>query len=189
MTLTPSKFSVFRTGEKAPEFELKGVDGKTYSLSEFKGTKAVLIIFMCNHCPYVTPKIPYFIELQEKYVSQGLQVIGISSNDPEYEPFDSFENMKEIAIQKKFNFPYLYDETQDVALAFGAECTPDPFLLDKELRLAYHGRFDNAHGEPHSKAKTSEMETAIKQLLENKKITVPALPSMGCNIKWKPGKH
>src|SRR5262249_8704806 len=132
---------------------------------------------------YVQPKFPYFVELQKKY--KDLQVIGISANDASKYPEDSFVKMAEYARNNGFNFPYLYDETQQVARSYGAECTPDPFLFDSSLKLAYHGRFDDAHGKPHGQGKTAEMEDAIKQLLEGKEITVESLPSMGCNIKWK----
>ncbi|MBU0590920.1 thioredoxin family protein [Candidatus Micrarchaeota archaeon] len=183
--LTPSNDKVLCNGSVAPEFELPGVDGKTYSLAEFKGKKAILIIFMCNHCPYVVPKMPYFVELQEKYGKDGLQIIALNSNDAENYPEDSFEKMKEWADKEKFNFPYLYDETQQVATRYGATCTPDPFLFNKEMKLEYHGRFDDTHGKSHSEAKTSEMEDAIKQLLKGNEVIIQQIPSMGCNIKWK----
>ena len=186
MTLTPSSYKVLNQGDRAPEFsELIGVDGKEYSLSNFKGNKALLIIFMCNHCPYVYPKFDYFVELQEKYKEQGLQVVGINCNDPVNYPKDDFEHMQEVAAEHKFNFIYLIDETQDSARNYGAVCTPDPFLFNSEMKLAYHGRFDNAHGKSHDEGETSEMEDAIKQVLSGQEVTVEFLPSLGCNIKLK----
>ena len=185
MVLTASSYKVLNRGTPAPDFNLLGTDGRAYSLSNFKGKKLLLVIFMCNHCPYVQPKMDYFVELQTRYGAQGLQVVGINSNDVSKYPDDSLENMKRWAKEKKFNFPYLFDETQEVARAYGAECTPDPFLFDGSLTLAYHGRFDDAHGKSHSAAKSSEMEEAIKQMLEGKEITVETMPSMGRNIKWK----
>jgi peroxiredoxin len=185
MTLTPSSYKLLVKGSKAPDFNLPGIDGKEYSLKDFKGKKAVLIIFMCNHCPYVVPKMDYLVELQDRYGPAGLQIVGINSNDAVNYPEDSFEKMKEYAERYGFNFPYLFDETQKIAKAYGAECTPDPFLFDGEMKLKYHGRFDDAHGKPHADGKTSEMEDAIKQVLEGKEVTVETLPSMGCNIKWK----
>lgn len=182
MTLTYSSYSRLGRGDSAPGFILPGTDGKSHSLSDFSG-RPVLVIFMCNHCPYVVPKFGYFIELQKKYPE--LQVIGINSNDAKNYPEDSFEKMKEYSEKYSFNFIYLFDESQETAKAYGAECTPDPFLLDAGLKLAYHGRFDDAHGKKHGKGKTSEMEDAIRQLLEGKEITVQSLPSCGCNIKWK----
>ncbi len=185
MTLTYSSYKVLAKGSRAPDFSLKATDGKTYGLADFKGKKAILVIFMCNHCPYVVPKMDYFVELQERYEDEGLQVIAINSNDTVNYPEDSFDKMKEYAERYGFNFPYLFDETQETAKAYGAECTPDPFLLDSDLKLIYHGRFDDAHGKAHQKGKTSEMEDAIKQLIAGQEVTVESLPSCGCNIKWK----
>ncbi|MBD3209923.1 redoxin family protein [Candidatus Micrarchaeota archaeon] len=185
MTLTPSSYKVLGKDGKAPDFSLPGTDGKQYSLEDFKGKKALLVIFMCNHCPYVRPKMDYFVELQEKYGPEGLRVVGINSNNAEEYPEDSFEKMKEYAEKNNFNFPYLYDGSQEVARAYGAECTPDPFLFDGDFRLKYHGRFDDAHGEPHSKGTSSEMENAIRDVLAGREVGVESLPSMGCSIKWK----
>jgi len=185
MVLTASSYKVLSKGSTAPDFRLVGVDGKEYTLSGFGGKKALLVIFMCNHCPYVQPKMDYFAELQKRYGPKGLQVVGINPNDSSKYPEDSLENMKKWAREKKFNFPYLHDETQDTARKYGAVCTPDPFLFDSQMRMAYHGRFDDAHGKPHGMGKTSEMEDAIKQVLEGREVTVETLPSMGCSIKWK----
>ena len=182
MTLTASSYKVLTKGDAAPDFRLPGTDGKEHSLEEFKG-KALLVIFMCNHCPYVVPKFSYFVELQKKY--PDLQLVAINSNDAANYPEDSMEKMKEYAEREGFNFPYLFDESQEVAKSYGAECTPDPYLFDSGHKLRYHGRFDDAHGQAHSDGKTSEMEDAIKQLLAGEEVTVQSLPSMGCNIKWK----
>ncbi len=182
MVLTPSA-DTLKKGSKAPDFNLMGVDGAEHQLSEFSGKKALLVIFMCNHCPYVIPKMGYFVELQERYPE--LQIVAVNSNDPTNYPDDSFESMKKVAEEKGFSFPYLFDETQEVAKAYGATCTPDPFLFDGNMELAYHGRFDDAHGKPHGEGKTSEMEDAIKQLLAGEDVTVPTEPSLGCSIKWK----
>jgi len=185
MTLTPSSYKLLHKESQAPDFSLEGIDGRTYSLGDFKGKKALLIVFMCNHCPYVVPKFGYLVGLQERYGPGGLQIVGINSNDAERYPEDSFEKMKEYAKEHGFNFPYLFDETQEVAKAYGAECTPDPFHYDSEMRLRYHGRFDDAHGKSHEHGSTSEMEDAIKQVLAGEEVTVETLPSMGCNIKWR----
>ena len=183
--LTPSSYKVLHKGSEAPDFRLKGSDGKEYSLSGFKGKKAVLLVFMCNHCPYVQPKMPYFAELQRRYGPGGLQVIGINSNDYFNYPEDSPAKMKEYAERFGFGFPYLVDETQQVAKAYGAVCTPDPFLFDGGLKLAYHGRLDDAHGKPHEEGKTAEIEEAIRQLLAGEEVSVEPIPSMGCSIKWR----
>ncbi len=181
MTLTYSSYRKLGRGADAPQFILPGVDGKKHKLTDFE--KPVLIIFMCNHCPYVVPKFDYFSELADKYPE--IAVIGINSNDAKNYPEDSFEKMREYADKHNFKFTYLFDESQEVAKAYGAECTPDPFLFDKEHKLVYHGRFDDAHGKGHYEGNTSEMEDAIQQMLKADDITVETLPSCGCNIKWK----
>lgn len=185
MVVTPSNYSVLKKGDKAPSFSLLGIDEKQYSLPKEKEKKAVLVVFMCNHCPYVKPKMPFLKLLYDTYEKKGLAMYGINSNDTKAYSEDNFENMKKIAKQQGFNFPYLIDETQEIAKAYGAACTPDPFLFDSELRLIYHGRIDNAHMQPHEKATTNELEEAIKQLVEGKNIIVKEEPSIGCNIKWK----
>ncbi|MBI5223848.1 thioredoxin family protein [Candidatus Micrarchaeota archaeon] len=185
MVLTSSSYTVLSRGSIAPNFSLKGIDGNSYSLSDFASKKAILVIFMCNHCPYVQPKMDYFVDLQSRYGPSGLQIIGINSNDAEKYPEDNFEKMKEYAKKYGFNFPYLFDQTQQVAKSYGAVCTPDPFLLDSKHIVQYHGRFDDAHGKSHSKATTSEMEDALNAVLSASQVSVPSLPSMGCNIKWK----
>jgi len=185
MSLTPSNYSILKKGSLAPTFSLKGIDEKNHSLEEWKEKKALLIIFMCNHCPYVVPKVSKLAELQERYGAKGLQIVGINSNETEDYPEDSFENMKKFAQQKNMNFPYLIDETQETAKAFGAACTPDPFLFDSGQKLVYHGRIDDAHGQAHGKGSTNELEAAIQELLEKGSVSVKEEPSMGCNVKWK----
>lgn len=183
MVLLQSEYKKLKRGDPAPDFKLKGIDGRMYPLGDMN-KPALLIIFMCNHCPYVKPKMHYFKQLQARYGDNGLQIVGINSNDPADYPEDSWEGMKKTAMEEGFNFLYLVDETQEVAKAYGAVCTPDPFLFNEQRRLVYHGRFDNAHKLPHERATTQEMEDAIKQLLAGEKIEVPTLPSMGCSIKW-----
>lgn len=169
--------------EKPPGFVLKGIDEKTYSLDEFKG-KPLLVVFMCNHCPYVKHKITAITALDREFRDRGLQIVGINSNDPEAYPEDSEQEMRKFADQRDIEFPYLIDETQSVARKWGATCTPDPFLLDANLRLAYHGRIDDAQ-EPGTIPTTQEMKIAITQLLEGKPVEVEEKPSIGCSIKWK----
>jgi peroxiredoxin len=168
-------------GQKAPNFNLKGVDGKAYSLEDLYA-KATLIVFMCNHCPYVHARLDDVIALQEKFKG-NLQVVGINSNDPNYEG-EGFENMVRFAKERSMNFPYLFDETQNVARAFGAVCTPDPFLLDSEKKLVFHGRINDAM-EPEQKPRTPVMEINVKKLLNGEKIEKTFDPSIGCSIKWK----
>lgn len=185
MVLTFSSYKKLQKGAAAPSFSLKGIDERTHKLEELKGKEATLIIFMCNHCPYVVPKFQYTVELGKRYRDRGLSIIGINSNDTDTYPEDNFEKMKEYAQKHGFNFVYLIDETQQVAKEYGAECTPDPFLFDKNLKLVYHGRFDDAHRKTHEEGTTAEMENAIKETLEGKAVSISSLPSCGCNIKWK----
>ncbi len=185
MALTYSSYKALHAGGNSPDFSLPGIDGKTHSLRDFRKAKALLIVFMCNHCPFVQPKVGKLVQLREKYAKKGLVVVGINANDPLQYPDDSFENMKLFAKEKGINFPYLFDGTQETPKKFGAVCTPDPFLFDAGQKLAYHGRIDDAHKQEHSFAKTNELEEAIQQLLSGKEVKVQVLPSMGCNIKWK----
>jgi len=181
MVLLESSYSKLQKGDTAPDFSLKATDGKTYTLDSFKG-KALLIIFMCNHCPYVQVKFKNIVELQEKF-KEGVVVIGINANDSTTHPEDSFEKMKEYYEKEGFNFIYLQDETQETAKDYGAVCTPDPFLFDKDRKLVYHGRINDAHG-PDQEPTTKDMEDAISALLEGKELPKEE-PSMGCNVKWK----
>ena len=183
MTLTKSLDRV-KAGDKAPAFNLKGIDGKNYSLSDFKDAKALLIIFMCNHCPYVKAKQQMIIDLQAKYKDQGLVVVGINSNESENYPEDNFDGMVQTAQEKGFNFVYLHDETQEVAKAYGASCTPDPFLFDSEQKLVYHGRLNNQM-EPDDTATEHDMDKAVAAVLAGEKPEKDFVFSIGCSIKWK----
>lgn len=182
MTLLKSE-ETLGLGDSAPDFDLKGVDNNNHSLEHFKDSKALLIVFMCNHCPYVKPKMAELIRLQEKFNGK-LAVVGINSNESENYPEDSFENMIKEAKERNFNFAYLHDETQEVAKAYGAVCTPDPFLFDSERKLVYHGRLDDAMN-PDDVATKKEMEEVIGALLEDKEMNFEFRPSQGCSIKWK----
>ncbi|MEM4555114.1 MAG: thioredoxin family protein [Candidatus Anstonellaceae archaeon] len=173
-----------KTGDVAPFFSLLGVDGKIHSLSDYAGAKAFLVVFMCNHCPYVKAKFPRLNQIYDKYYQRGLKMVGINPNDASQYPEDSFENMKKVAKEQKFRFDYLYDETQEVAKAYGAVCTPDPFLFDSNMRLAYHGRLDDALS-PGMKPTKFDMENAIDAVLAGKRPNPAFLFSQGCSIKWK----
>ena len=172
-----------KTGDKAPEFELLGIDDKKHSLSDYKDYQGVLIIFMCNHCPYVKAKADAFNELYEKF-GDKVAIVGINSNDSTDYPEDSFENMKKTAQEKGFKFDYLVDDSQEVAKKYGAMCTPDPFLFDKDLKLVFHGRIDNAM-KPDDSATEKTMINNIEKLLAGQKIEKDFDPSIGCSIKWK----
>jgi len=183
MVLTESALKL-KAGDTAPDFSLPGTDGKSHSLQSLKGKSGTLVIFMCNHCPYVQAKLPEMLELRSLYSKKGISLIGISSNDAAKYPADSFENMKSSARERGIKFPYLYDETQEVARLYGGVCTPDPFLFDSKLLLAYHGRFDDAPGLGGS-AQRHFMRDAIDSLLAGKKPEIDFYPSLGCSIKWR----
>ena len=183
MALTPSS-SMLAPGTRAPDFTIKGIDGKKHSLADYSTARALLIIFICNHCPYVQAKLPEIIALQKKFRKDGLQVIGISSNDAVQYPDDSFESMTRFAREKGINFPYLYDDTQKVAKSYGASCTPDPFLFDAHRILVFHGRINDAL-EPGAPVTEYTMEDAVTQVLAGKKPAKAFEPSIGCSIKWK----
>lgn len=176
-------------GVKVPDFELPdATEGNKVSLSDFSEKKAVLIIFMCNHCPYVKHIKEGLVSLAHDYSDQ-LGVVAISSNDVENYPQDRPEKMAEDAKKFGYPFPYLYDESQEVAQAYKAACTPDLFLIDDNQKLVYRGQFDEsrpANGKP---VTGKDVRKAIDRLLEGKEAVKNQKPSMGCNIKWKPGNE
>ena len=174
---------VLKTGDKAPDFDLLGTDDMKHKLSEYKDYIGLLVVFMCNHCPYVQAKTKALVELYDNFKDK-IAIIGINSNDPTNYPDDSFENMKKFAKEKGIKFTYLVDETQQVAKRYGAVCTPDPFLFDQDRNLIFHGRIDNAMG-PEDVATEKTMIINIEKFLQEKKIEKDFDPSMGCSIKWK----
>ena len=182
MVLLESKISL-KTGDIAPDFSLMGIDDKMHSLESYVGSKGLLVIFMCNHCPYVKAKIDAIKQLHEKF-KESIALVGINSNDSIEYPDDSFENMKKIADEKGMKFDYLVDEKQDVAKKYGAICTPDPFLFDQNRKLVFHGRIDNAMN-PDDTATESTMQENIEKYLAGEKIEKDFDPSIGCSIKWK----
>ena len=172
-----------KTGDIAPHFELIGTDEKKHSIDDYKDYKGILIIFMCNHCPYVKAKTDAINELFEKF-GKDVAIIGINSNDAVSYPEDNFDAMKKIVKEKKFGFDYLVDETQEIAKKYGAMCTPDPFLFNAQKQLVFHGRIDNAM-KPDDSATQKTMINNIEQMLAGKKIENDFDPSIGCSIKWK----
>ncbi len=167
-----------------PSFSLTGVDNKTYSLNDFSDKKILIVIFSCNHCPYVQAYEYRIISLQKEFEKDGVQIIAINSNDDEKYPDDSFDEMKKRAANKKFNFPYLRDETQKVAKGYGATHTPQIFLFDRDRKLKYEGKIDDNWQEP-EKVKSHYLRDAILELLNEKEVSVPETFSIGCTIKWK----
>lgn len=172
-----------KTGSQAPAFNLPATDGKIYSLESFAQKKALVVIFSCNHCPYVQAYEDRIIEIQKDY-AKDLQIIAISSNEDENYPEDSFEKMKERASMKGFNFPYLHDSSQSVAKAYDATHTPEIFLFDSERKLVFHGKIDDNWQEPQN-VKSKYLRNAIDELLSGKQISVPETFTIGCTIKWK----
>jgi len=167
----------------AVDFKLTGVDGKQHDLNSLQGPNGLLIMFICNHCPYVKSIINRIIRDASELNKLGINSVGIMSNDPnEYEE-DSFENMKKIASDLNFPFPYLIDETQEVARSYGAVCTPDFFGYNKNLGLQYRGRLDESRKESVTDAKR-ELFEAMRAIAETGKGPVNQIPSMGCSIKW-----
>lgn len=188
-------------GESVPEFSLPGTDGKVHSLDDYSDADAVLIAFICNHCPFVLHVIDELLAFAREYQERGLQVIAISTNDPADFPEDDFPHMQKMAEDHGFPFPYLHDESQDVALAYGAICTPDFFLLDGERKLYYCGQFDSSRpkinrppvpGLPPLRTDLpvtgEDMRNAADCVLAGKDAPQPQKPSAGCSIKWLPGK-
>lgn len=182
MVKTASSPQVLKSGNIAPGFALKGVDGKMHSLADYKSS-ATLVIFICNHCPYVKARIGDIVSLQSKFKPSELQVVGINSNDPNYQD-EGFENMAIFSKTYGLNFPYLIDDSQQVARDFGAVCTPDPFLLDSGKRLVFHGKINNAL-EPEVKPSVHVMENNVRKVLRGEKLEKDFDPSIGCSIKWK----
>lgn len=170
-------------GSAAHDFSLPGTDGRQYSLENFEGKKVLVIIFMCNHCPYVKAVLPRLIDLQNKFRDRGVQLVGINPNDAVRYPDDSMGNMKKIAAQKKVSFPYLFDESQETAKSYDAVCTPDIFVYGEKRTLLYRGRVDDNWQEP-DKATQKDLENAINLILAGQEVTGEQIPSMGCSIKW-----
>lgn len=178
---TPEKIQF---GTDCPEFKLLGVDGRTYSKKDFQNEKPLVIVFMCNHCPYVQAIEDRLVALATDLKKIDVNMVGICSNDAETYPDDSFESLQKRSKEKKYSFTYLYDESQAVARAFGAICTPDYFVYDKNTKLAYRGRLDDSWKEP-ALVQKRELFDAVVELTQGKQITHPQTPSMGCSIKWK----
>ncbi|MHB8742230.1 MAG: thioredoxin family protein [Sulfuricaulis sp.] len=171
-------------GVPAPDFRLTGVDGKIWSLSDVRGKHGLLVMFICNHCPYVKAVRERILRDTRELNDLGIRSVAIMSNDPTDYAEDSFDNMKAIADEYKFPFPYLYDETQQVARAYGAVCTPDFFGFNKDLKLQYRGRLDASRKEPMTDARRDLFE-AMKQVAQTGHGPKEQIPSMGCSIKWK----
>lgn len=187
--MAATKSIMLELGSKAPAFELIGTNQELRSLADLAGDEGTLVMFICNHCPYVKHLNSKFVELANEYQKKGINWIAISSNDVENYPQDSPELMKKLAEEEGFPFPYLYDENQEVAKAYKAACTPDLFLFDKSLKLYYRGQFDSSRPGNDIPVTGNDLEKAMQNLLESKPAPEPQIPSIGCNIKWKPGNE
>ncbi|HEX8692378.1 MAG TPA: thioredoxin family protein [Longimicrobium sp.] len=185
MAATPS--TMLELGTPAPWFALPDTDGKTVTLDDAKGATALLVMFICNHCPYVKHLRPALARLAEEYAPRGVAVVAVSSNDAERYPADSPEAMRREKEEAGYPFPYLYDETQEVAKAYRAACTPDFFLFDAGHRLVYRGQFDDSRPSNGVPVTGRDLRAALDAVLEGRPVSADQKPSLGCSIKWRPG--
>jgi peroxiredoxin len=187
MAKTPS--TMLPLGTAAPDFKLPDTNGKLVSLSDFKGNPASLVLFICNHCPFVKHIRDGLAQLGRDYLPRGAAIVAISSNDVANYPDDSPEKMKEEAKAAGYNFPYLYDESQSVAKAYRAACTPDIYLFDKNLKLVYRGQFDASRPGNGIPVTGKDLRAALEAVLAGTPVAADQKASLGCNIKWKAGKE
>lgn len=171
-------------GEEAPDFSLCGTDGKSYSLADFADAKILVVVFTCNHCPFVVGSEDRMLELYNDYADKGVAMVGINSNETENHPTDDYEHMVLRAKEKGFPWPYLRDDTQQVAMAYGALRTPHYFVFDEDRKLRYTGRMDDNPREP-GKETTRELRDALEALLAGQEPPVPVTNPIGCNVKWQ----
>lgn len=171
-------------GQPAVDFSLPGVDGKTWTLQDCRGEKGLLVFFICNHCPYVKAILDRLVRDARELKALGVNSVAIMSNDPTQYEEDSFENMQKVAREYDFPFPYLLDETQEVAKAYGAVCTPDFFGYNADLELQYRGRLDESRKEAADEGVRRDLFEAMKQVAETGRGPEEQIPSMGCSIKW-----
>ncbi len=187
MVLTPS--TMLKLGTAAPDFSLPDTTGKLTSLADFSDKKALLVVFMCNHCPYVIHLKSALAVFARDYQPKDLAMVGINSNDVENYPDDSQEKMVQEVTEQGYGFPYLLDESQEVAKAYQAACTPDFFLFDKNRALVYRGQFDGSRPKNNLPVTGKDLRGAVDALLAGQPLTKEQVASMGCNIKWKPGNE
>lgn len=176
-------------GTEAPDFSLINVDGQTVSRDDLRGAKALLVMFICNHCPFVKHIAEELSRLGNDYQTRGVAVVAINSNDASKYPDDSPEQMIHEVDQRGYTFPYLYDETQEVAHDYHAACTPDFFLFDKDFKLAYRGQLDASRPGNGVPVNGEDLRRALDAVIEGKPAPEPHKPSIGCNIKWREGNE
>lgn len=173
-------------GTKAPDFTLLNVvTNKKESLNELKSDKATVVMFICNHCPYVIHIQATLVKLAKEFMQKGVAFIAVSSNDIKHYPADAPDKMKVIAKRWEFPFPYLYDETQEVAKAYQAACTPDFYVFDKAMKCVYRGRFDGSTPKNDVPVTGEDLREALESLLADRRLMLAQIPSLGCNIKWR----
>ncbi len=182
LTYTP----VGQLGSRCPQFSLPSVDGRKFQLQDFQSSRILVFAFICNHCPYVQAIEDRLIQLSRLWSLEDVALIGICSNDPEDYPEDAPRELLQRWREKNYGFPYLIDETQSAAKAFGAVCTPDFFVYDSKRELSYRGRLDDSWRNP-DKVKRQELKEAVQTLLRGASPSISQNPSMGCSIKWKKG--
>jgi peroxiredoxin len=187
MVRTPS--TMLPLGTQAPDFSLPNVDGAAVSLADFASSDALVVAFFCNHCPFVKHIAPKFAELGKAYQEKGAAVVAISSNDVENYPDDSPELMKQEVADRGYTFPYLYDESQGVAKAYRAACTPDFFVFDKDRKLVYRGQLDSSRPDSGIPVTGDDLTAAVDAALAGQPPLEEQHPSIGCNIKWKAGNE
>ena len=196
MALTPS--TMLALGTQAPDFRLPDTEGNMVALADFEKAQAIVVLFTCNHCPYAVHVAPTFAEVADEYLPKGVQFVAISSNDVDEYPQDSLPKMAEEKTLRGYNFPYLYDETQEVAKAYTAACTPDLFVFDHKQQLVYRGQIDATrpnrissgnYDSSEEPSTGSDLKAALDAILAGTEVTSEQLPSIGCNIKWKPGNE
>lgn len=176
-------------GAEAPEFSLPNLDGSTVSLADFEDAPALLVMFICNHCPFVKHIAAELARLGRDYAEQDAAIVAINSNDVENYADDSPEKMREEAAKQGYTFPYLYDATQEVAKAYRAACTPDFFLFDKDHRLVYRGQLDSSRPSSGTPVTGEDLRAALDAVLAGRPVSSEQRPSIGCNIKWKAGNE
>ncbi|HEC12403.1 MAG TPA: thioredoxin family protein [Acidiferrobacteraceae bacterium] len=187
--MTRTLSTMLELGTPAPDFSLLATDGSVVSLSDFADAPGLLIIFMCNHCPYVLHLREALAAFAREYQAKGLAIVGISANNAETHPADGPAEMVNEVEAADYTFPYLYDETQGVAKAYRAACTPDFFVFDKDQRLVYRGQFDDSRPRNDRPVTGADLRAAADALLNDQPVSLDQKPSMGCNIKWKPGNE
>jgi len=187
MAMTAS--TMLPLGTEAPGFALPDTEGSLASLSDFDEAKALVVVFMCNHCPFVKHVINGLVKLVKEYQPRGVAFVGINANDVSEYPEDRPARMAQFARERGFTFPYLYDETQDVAKRYHAACTPDFFVFDENRRLVYRGQMDDSRPGNDVPITGADLRAALDAVLEGEAVPGRQKPSMGCNIKWKPGNE